>query len=243
MSTLEDEIRTRLSRLTQNKIEYEDLWDFGENDGLDEDDFNEDAEEVYKSEEYKLKSGKTISIEQRYNKNYTGSSVWYCCRDLCQFLESRAESINGKNIIELGAGHGLASILLAILGGKVTTTDVPVALKLLQRNIEINKCNYPLDIQAIPLDWGKPFSPAIHPPYDIVVASDCIYNTFYHVPLCETISKLTDKTSQVIIAYGHRGLHQDNFLSVMASKGFSIVEKQTKTLSEDQIVSIVIFQK
>ena len=36
MGTLEEEIRVHLSRLTHNKIEHDDLYDFGENDGLDD---------------------------------------------------------------------------------------------------------------------------------------------------------------------------------------------------------------
>jgi len=129
------------------------------------------------------------------------------------------------------------------VGGKVTTTDVTIALKLIQKNIQINRESHScMDIRSMSLDWGKSLPSSFQPPYDIVIASDCIYNTFYHLPLCETIYKLTDESSRVIIAYGHRGLHQENFFSAMISKGFAVMEKLTQT-SDEQIVSLVILQK
>lgn len=41
-----------LSRITQNKVDHDDLWDYGEDDGL-QDDFNSDDEGIYVSINYK----------------------------------------------------------------------------------------------------------------------------------------------------------------------------------------------
>jgi hypothetical protein len=71
MGTLEDEIRTRLSRLTQNKIEYEDLWDFGENDGLDENEFSDEGEPLTPPPPSFLSLSHCIHSHSRIYRNYS----------------------------------------------------------------------------------------------------------------------------------------------------------------------------
>ncbi|KAJ0056612.1 hypothetical protein NL108_010558, partial [Boleophthalmus pectinirostris] len=66
---------------------------------------------------------------------------------LCHFLEENRDTYNlvDKNVIELGAGTGLVTIVASLLGAKVTSTDLPDLLGNLQYNVMRNTktgCRY-----------------------------------------------------------------------------------------------------
>lgn len=52
-----------------------------------------------------------------------GSSLWNSSIPICKYLEMNKNIIEGKRVIELGAGVGLVSIVCALLGGNVVSTD------------------------------------------------------------------------------------------------------------------------
>ncbi|XP_077830099.1 putative methyltransferase-like protein 21E isoform X4 [Macaca mulatta] len=69
-----------------------------------------------------------------------GAVVWPSALVLCYFLETNAKQYNmvDKNVIEIGAGTGLVSIVASLLGAHVTATDLPELLGNLQYNISRN---------------------------------------------------------------------------------------------------------
>ncbi|XP_053419846.1 putative methyltransferase-like protein 21E isoform X2 [Nycticebus coucang] len=69
-----------------------------------------------------------------------GAVVWPSALVLCYFLETNTKqySMADKNVIEIGAGTGLVSIVASLLGAHVTATDLPELLGNLQYNISHN---------------------------------------------------------------------------------------------------------
>ncbi|KAI8542613.1 hypothetical protein RHMOL_Rhmol08G0151000 [Rhododendron molle] len=72
----------------------------------------------------------------------TGAVLWDSGVVLGKFLEHAVESgmmlLRGKKVVELGSGCGLVGCIAALLGAKVTLTDLPDRLRLLRKNIETN---------------------------------------------------------------------------------------------------------
>uniref|UniRef100_UPI00398EFDC0 putative methyltransferase-like protein 21E n=1 Tax=Pristiophorus japonicus TaxID=55135 RepID=UPI00398EFDC0 len=69
-----------------------------------------------------------------------GAYVWPSALVLCYYLEhsQKENSLNDKNVIEIGSGTGLVSIVAGILGSYVTATDLPHLLGNLEYNISRN---------------------------------------------------------------------------------------------------------
>ncbi|XP_005037728.1 PREDICTED: protein-lysine methyltransferase METTL21E-like isoform X1 [Ficedula albicollis] len=86
-----------------------------------------------------------------------GAVVWPSALVLCYFLETNSKQCNlvDKNVIEIGAGTGLVSIVASLLGAFVTATDLPELLGNLQHNVLQNtkqKCKHQPCVKE--LSWG-----------------------------------------------------------------------------------------
>ena len=71
------------------------------------------------------------------------STVWDSSIVLSKFLERRfgagPAALSGRRAVELGAGCGLVSCVLARLGADVTATDMEPNLTLLRDNLRANR--------------------------------------------------------------------------------------------------------
>lgn len=89
-----------------------------------------------------------ILIEEAPNLLAAGSNVglrtWEASLHLAQYLHSHQDVVAGKNIIELGAGTGLVSILCAgpLDAKTVLSTDgLPHVVEMIEKNITLNRTN------------------------------------------------------------------------------------------------------
>lgn len=81
-----------------------------------------------------------MEIRIKESTDLYGAVLWPSAMVLCHFLETNRDQHNltDKNVIELGAGTGLVSIVSSLLGAKVTSTDLPDLLGNLQYNVTRN---------------------------------------------------------------------------------------------------------
>jgi len=90
---------------------------------------------------YTMEAGKVISIKEKVASN-TGSKVWDCNFVMGKYFELNPSIVDGKSVIELGAGLGLLSIIISELGaGKVMCTDVSEMIKSISENISDNNAS------------------------------------------------------------------------------------------------------
>ncbi|XP_025053640.1 protein-lysine methyltransferase METTL21E isoform X1 [Alligator sinensis] len=119
-----------------------------------------------------------------------GAVVWPSALVLCYFLETNSKqySLVDKNVIEIGAGTGLVSIVASLLGAYVTATDLPEVLGNLQYNILQNtkmKCKHQPQVKE--LSWGVDLEknfPWSSCQFDYIMAADVVY---YHPFLDELL--------------------------------------------------------
>lgn len=98
------------------------------------------------------------------------------------------------NILELGSGTGLVGMAAAaILGAKVTVTDLPHVLTNLQFNVDANAGLISLrggSVHVAPLRWGEAEADDVEVvgrEFDAVLASDVVYHDHLFDPLLLTL--------------------------------------------------------
>ncbi|KAG2018773.1 hypothetical protein CC2G_008164 [Coprinopsis cinerea AmutBmut pab1-1] len=120
-----------------------------------------------------------------------------------------------KNVLELGAGGALPSLVTAKNGaGAVVITDYPD--KSLIENIDYNvQSNLTSEeqkhVSSKGYIWGQPTSGLLdceQPKFDLVILSDLIFNHSQHDALLSTCeSVIRSDASQVLVFYSHHRPH------------------------------------
>ena len=107
-------------------------------------------------------------------------------------------------MIDLGSGTGAVGLAAAALGASsVVLIDLPHLLPLLRRNIALN--GLAQTVSACELRWGDDAaSAALHPPFDLVLASDVVYEAECIDPLIATLVALAGPSAEVLVANEHR---------------------------------------
>ncbi|XP_078401013.1 protein-lysine methyltransferase METTL21C-like [Cetorhinus maximus] len=140
------------------------------------------APSVYVSflKEHYLFAGYEITIYESID--HFGAVTWPGAVELCHFLESnRTEfNLNDKNVLELGAGTGLVSIVAGLLGANVTSTDLTCAIGNLQSNLMRNtrrRSKHQAQVKELVwnVDLDKNFPQSVHH-YDYILAADVVYH-------------------------------------------------------------------
>ncbi|XP_034048494.1 protein-lysine methyltransferase METTL21E-like [Thalassophryne amazonica] len=145
-----------------------------------------------------------LEIRIKESTDLYGVMLWPSALVLCYFLETNRDKYNlcDKNVIELGAGTGLVTIISSLLGAKVTSTDLPDVLGNLQHNVMRNtrgRCKYVP--QVTELIWGQEvkwrFPRATHH-FDYILAADVVYAHPYLEELMDTFDYLCQEDTQIL---------------------------------------------
>ncbi|KAM7405985.1 hypothetical protein PAMP_000392 [Pampus punctatissimus] len=111
-----------------------------------------------------------------------GAVMWPAALALCSFLDNNRQRVKlqGKEVLELGAGTGLVTIVASLLGASVTATDLPDVLSNLRSNVMRNTrgwCRHMPKVEV--LSWGYNLERS-HPTsvyrYDYILAADVVYH-------------------------------------------------------------------
>lgn len=153
---------------------------------------------------------RVLSVEQRMSEGGIGGAVWDCGRVAVALLHRLPECKDGRfpgtRVLELGTGTAVVGIACWLRGAAVTLTDRPDVLEALARRnaaAVVADDEWPADFDVRPLVWGSDVS-SLHPPFDIVVASDCLYDVTALPALLETLLAVTDAASVVYLVYKRR---------------------------------------
>jgi len=126
-----------------------------------------------------------------------GANLWASSTSLVAWLSAEEQRqyrtlYEGRSVLELGAGLGLTGLALDQMGARrVLLTDVAEQIPLLQHNVE---ANVPLrgSVSTAALRWGEALPPSCQDSdYDLVVATDVIYDEENVAPLASTLKQLS----------------------------------------------------
>ncbi|KAG8452077.1 hypothetical protein GDO86_004028, partial [Hymenochirus boettgeri] len=146
--------------------------------------------------------GQEIKIVE--STDFYGATVWPSALVLCYYLEKHEKQIflEDKNVIEIGAGTGLASIVACLLGARVTATDMKDLLGNLQYNISWNtrdKCKHIPQVKE--LTWGfelETIFPKSSLKFDFILAADVVYHHSYLEELLATFDHLCQDDTTIL---------------------------------------------
>ncbi|CAH0390705.1 unnamed protein product [Bemisia tabaci] len=126
-----------------------------------------------------------------------GLQVWRGALLLADFiLHHGMKTFLDKNVLEVGAGMGLTSIVASIFAKRVVATDVDIGgiLALLKKNFDANKALAKSCIQIFPLNfyernWNFELEKAIKE-CNIILAADVIYDNDVTEEFVKSIEKM-----------------------------------------------------
>src|SRR3954465_12558025 len=113
------------------------------------------------------------------------AELWPSGVALAQAIGGRA--LKGARVVELGCGLGLPSLAAALAGGRVLATDwSPAAIELLAANGERNRAR----LERAVISWAAPDAVLERAPFDLVLASDVLYERRNLPVLAELLPRL-----------------------------------------------------
>ena len=108
-----------------------------------------------------------------------------------------ARSLGGRRVLELGCGLGLPSIVAALAGADVLATDwAPDALTFVACNAEANGAA----VRTARVAWSEPGPLLDGAPWDLVLASDVLYERRMADELLTLLPRLLDARGAVLLA-------------------------------------------
>ena len=145
------------------------------------------------------------------------AELWPSGRVLADRLAQR--NLRGLNVVELGAGLAIPSLVAATRGARVLATDwYEPALAFMSVNAE----RLGLAVDTMFVDWRDPPQALLdRAPFDLIVAADVLYEVRNAAPLAALLPRLLADDGEVIIADPRRP-DAKSFLETLASTGWSI---------------------
>lgn len=145
--------------------------------------------------------------------------LWPASKVLAQAMKKL--ELKGQRILELGCGLGLPSLTLQFRGANITASDYhPVSRKFLNYNSQLNQLP---NLPFIQLDWNQPNSTT---KYDLIIASDVLYDPGNPKLLGKAINALATSTATVLLSCPGRG-YKNQFSRIMQGLGFQLTETPT----------------
>ncbi|OWZ05985.1 hypothetical protein PHMEG_00021825 [Phytophthora megakarya] len=154
-----------------------------------------------------------------------GGKLWDSCLVLTRYLAAHQELLVGKRVVELGSGLGLVGIFCAMLGARVTLTDMQDVIPLLDYNIRLNFSERSAadsakgDAGVLPVArahlWGEPPCDLPSQP-DVLVLSDVVYDPEGYKPLVSSLEALTTPETLVLMAHRSRNPMEHQFFELLS---------------------------
>ncbi|NTW69213.1 MAG: methyltransferase domain-containing protein [Chlorobiaceae bacterium] len=162
------------------------------------------------------------------------AEIWPSAITLSTFIADEL-SLEGKRIIEIGAGVGMASVVAAWKGASVLATDYSVeALRFIRYNALKNR----VEIDADRLDWRLV---QCSEKFDLLFAADVLYERVNLLPIVYAIDKLLKPGGAAYISDPRRRL-AEQFLELAGENGFSVTPLVREYRSGTQSVSVNIYR-
>ena len=171
-----------------------------------------------------------LTIEQgSVGPGSTGAAVWQAGSVLSRHLVANPSLVEGRKVIELGCGTGLCGMVAARLGASTVllTDGVDPVLERAARNVERNglvegsRGGSRSGVRTRKLLWGElPLDVELRGAFDVVLASDVLYQSSAWRGFAQTVSELL-RPRDGILLLAEAGHENTPTMSTLA--GFKVV--------------------
>lgn len=145
--------------------------------------------------------------------------LWPSERLLAQAMHRFAA--DGKRVLELGCGIGLASLVLRRRGVDIVATDAhPLAESFLAYNAALNALPV-VDYRHLP--WRASQASLGH--FDVIIASDVLYEPSQAVQLADVVKRHAYPSAEVVITDPGQS-HSEHFSQLLAEQGFVLTQER-----------------
>ncbi|KAF6174331.1 hypothetical protein GIB67_040824 [Kingdonia uniflora] len=174
-----------------------------------------------------------FEICNRYDIDNTGLVCHWPSEDvLAYFCLSHKDMFRYKRVLELGAGYGLAGLVIAACTDAlevIISDGNPQVVDYIQHNIHANSGAFAdTKVNSMLLHWNQDQDSRFFKSFDIIVASDCTFFKEFHVGLAQTIKSFLKHSdaSEALFFSPKRGNSLDMFLKKIQEIGlnFAITE-------------------
>ncbi|CAH1243565.1 METTL21A [Branchiostoma lanceolatum] len=169
--------------------------------------------------------GNQVEIWEELAAVGEGATVWESGETMSKYLEQSGLDLEDKEVLELGSGTGLVSIVASLMGAKVTATDLGDVLCCTKGNIPRNtedKVKHRPVIRR--LEWGSDDLHGFIPQYDYVLGADIVYIKRTFPELMRTIMHVCGPQTTLILANKFRWYTDGEFYEKVLSKKFDVEE-------------------
>jgi methyltransferase-like protein 23 len=145
-----------------------------------------------------------------------GLMLWESALALSQWIISQPDILDGVAVLELGAGVGLAGMVAASRGARVTQTDHdPRALTLARDNAALNGVG-PLDVRLG--DWNAWDLPDR---FALILGADIVYDAADHGAILDVVARALAPGGRVVLADPGRA-RQAAFIEAAERAGWQV---------------------
>lgn len=143
------------------------------------------------------------------------ADIWTSAIELARWCLTEAE-LNGKRVLELGCGLGLAGIAAAKRGANVVFSDYEDdALDFVRYNANKNLTGEIVNSHTrfINLDWHRVDAQSLPQPqkFDMIIAADVVYERRNFFPLMDVLQRLLEPTGVAIFTEPGRMIGEQFF--------------------------------
>ena len=152
----------------------------------------------------------------------------------------------GIKAVELGSGCGIVGLQLAHVREQATVllTDLPEAMEVLERNIGVATPASGSQVSKAVLDWEACVPEGIaQQTFDLVLVSDCTYNSDSIPALVRTVSSLIERSPEALVVVAMKVRHESEaiFNEIISKVGlrqynmypFEIPDEQRKASGQE----------
>ncbi|CDM26896.1 hypothetical protein DTO013E5_6915 [Penicillium roqueforti] len=148
-------------------------------------------------------------------------------------------------VVELGAGCGIAGIALASMlpNCSVLLTDLPEVEEIITRNMNVAQLATMSSLHYQNLDWDDPPDELCPRPIDLILVSDCTYNSDSLPALVSTLDRLVRTSPEAIVLVALKRRHDSEtvFFDLMRSARFTAVQDSVEIPSQHDEVDEIEF--
>lgn len=142
------------------------------------------------------------------------AELWPSAVALARYVTQHCD-LAGQQVLELGCGLGLVSVVAALRGARVLCTDYEAeALAFARYNARHNACQ---QVRFRLVDWRRP---ALRRRYDTILASDVIYEARYFGPLVTLLQRYLARDGRALFSEPGRQ-NAIPFFALLRQRGFT----------------------
>lgn len=164
------------------------------------------------------------------------AELWPASIGLTRYIYNNCRILQGKSVLELGAGIGLAGIAAKLAGAELLQTDyAEAALRFIRVNSLMNGLSEP---QLLLADW-RSFPETKR--YDFIIGADILYEKTLHQDLAGVIERTVKPNGTVWLADPGRDYALE-FILLMMDRGWSVRQVKVPVIYEKNTHQIDIYQ-